>query len=328
MELDPSVLERLTDIQRRFLSVSLDKARVHALLADLGAIVQADAGFAAWLDDGEPWLVCWRTGPQIAAYMARTFAGVDREGNIRSHDPDLDALNRTRRALGGGVHHERALAERDSITNTAYFREAFQPAGMPRVIGMTARLSVGEAVFAFGFQTPESPGFASGRTEALLKLVFASFEAGFQAIDHRHRHRERLEAALRGSPLPAHILGPGDPPVTGSLLQLPLPQLGADTAGRVAHLGVGPVGPSALAAALAQGFGLTPRQTEVAALLLEGRSARAIAAHLGVAYNTARRHCEAILQKTAARHRGELPAIAGACLPVPGQTRRGVTARD
>ncbi|SER80582.1 DNA-binding transcriptional regulator, CsgD family [Tranquillimonas rosea] len=314
MDLDDAVLDRLTDIQRRFLSVSLEQAGIEALLADIGQLVGADAAFAAWLDEGQPWLTPWKAGPEIGTFLAETFAGVDVEGNIRCHDPDLDALNRTRRALGSGVYNEGALASRERITDTAYFRDAFEPAGMPQIVGMTTRLSVGEAIFAFGFQAPDAPGFVSGRTEAILRILLPSFEAGFLAIDRRNRHRERLEQAVRECPVPARISGPDDPPDPGHLLQLPLPELGEDRAGRMSHLLVGRPGPADLARQLAITFGLTPRQTEATALLLEGRSTRAIADRLGVTYNTARRHCEAILQKTEAQRREQLASIAVAAL--------------
>lgn len=318
MEFSAEELDRLTAFQRRFLSISLDRDNVGGLLSEIGTLVGADAGFAAWLDDGAPWMVGWRVGPQIEAYFGETFAGIDRIGNIRCHDPDLDALNRRRRGLGTGVYHENALAPRDRIINTAYHRQAFEPAGMPCVIGMTARLSVGEAVFAFGFQAPEAKGFTTGETEARLRLLLPSFEAGFQAIDRRNRHRERLEDALRATPLPTQIHGPDDPPDPTALLQLPLPELAtpepAESDWCVPHLHIGQIGADRLASAIADRHALTARQNEVVVLLVHGLSTRAIADRLGVTYNTARRHCEAILQKTGVNRRDQLGALGMKCL--------------
>lgn len=84
------------------------------------------------------------------------------------------------------------------IEQTAYFQNGFAPAGMRHVIGMTARLAVGEAIFA----EPDSPGFINARTEALLGLLMPAFEAGFQAIDRRKMHQARLRQLIETSPLP------------------------------------------------------------------------------------------------------------------------------
>ncbi|WP_366940555.1 LuxR C-terminal-related transcriptional regulator [uncultured Rhodospira sp.] len=62
------------------------------------------------------------------------------------------------------------------------------------------------------------------------------------------------------------------------------------------------------AARLAAGFDLTERQTATARLLLAGRSTADIAADLGIRLNTARRHCEAVLEKTGAGQRHTLAA--------------------
>jgi hypothetical protein len=70
-------------------------------------------------------MVTWRAGPQIAAYLEETFAGVDCDGNIRAHDADLDRINLTRRGLGTGIYHERAFEARERIAAARYHREAF-----------------------------------------------------------------------------------------------------------------------------------------------------------------------------------------------------------
>ncbi len=52
-------------------------------------------------------------------------------------------------------------------------------------------------------------------------------------------------------------------------------------------------------------FSLTPREAEVARLLLDGHGTREIAIHLRIAVNTARRHLEHILDKVGAHSRAE-----------------------
>lgn len=309
MELDPDLVHQLVSLQRRFLQLDLEEEPVRELLSEIAEMVGADTAFAGWLDDGQPWLVTWQTGPQLLSYLMENLAGVDRDGNIRSKDPDLDKLNRHRRQLGSGVYNEHALAPRGEIEQTAYFQEGFAPAGMPHVIGMTARLAVGEAVFAFGFAEPEAPGFISGRTETLLGLLMPAFEAGFQAIDRRNMHQARLRQVIESSPLPAHILGADDPPDPDALLQLPLPEL---STGRTAspQLSIQKIRPEKLASVIAETFGLTLRQQEVSALMMAGHATSSIAGTLGIKKNTARRHCEAILQKCGIGRREQLVLLA------------------
>ncbi|MGM0561606.1 MAG: LuxR C-terminal-related transcriptional regulator [Pseudomonadota bacterium] len=61
---------------------------------------------------------------------------------------------------------------------------------------------------------------------------------------------------------------------------------------------------------LAGTFGLTLRQQEVSALLLAGHTTASTSRTLGVKYNTARRHCEAILQQCGIRRREQLAILA------------------
>ena len=296
-------------VQKRLLAADLEPANTEALLSEIAVLVGADAAMGAWLDGGRPWLVTWRAGPQIAAYLEETFAGVDCNGNIRAHDPDLDRVNLIRRGLGTGVYHERAFEARERIEAARYHREAFAPAGMHHVIGMTTRLVVGEGVFAFGYDEGETLAAEEARIQTLLTLLLPAFAHGFQAIDQRARHRERFEKALADAGLPARVLDGETPTPADSLLALPLPDLtpGLDPP---PYLSVSAPDADQQADRLAERFGLTDRQRATAALLLAGRTTAEIADDLGVRLNTARRHCEAVLEKTGAGQRHRLARIA------------------
>lgn len=302
MEVDTRLAKEIAGLQHRLLGVETDTSVIRALLVDTARLVGADAAMAAWLDEGAPWIVTWNAGPQIEAYFARTFAGVDRDGNIRSTDPDLDRVNLTRRQMGTGVRHERAFASRESIENAAFHREAFAPAGMHNVIGMTTRLAVGEAIFAMGYDTADSPSLADGRSEIILNLLLPAFAHGFGAIDRRARNLERLEQAIARSDADVRVHAADTGPA--AMLSLPLPDPGAG------FLSVSTPDTATLARRLARAHGLTKRQQEVAQHVLDGLSTRDIAAHLDISLNTARRHCEAVLTRTGARRRGQLNTLA------------------
>lgn len=315
MELSNRELQKITRLQEAFLNIRLDRGRIGDLLVEVADLVQAQAAMGAWLDGGMPIFVTHRAGPEIEAYFVRVFDGVDLEGNLRATDPDLDRINLSRRRLGSGVYHENVLAERESVTRAAYFQEAFAPAGMHHVIGMTTRLAVGEALFAFGFRGDDDPGFVSGRTEALLRLLLPAFSFGFGAIDRAHRHQERLDKAIADARIPASLSRhginghrPGREGVGIPVIQLPLPALPGQEGSQV-QVSLNPLRLEDLAAALTKRFALTTRQRETAELMLRGLSSRDIAHQLGIRHNTARRHCEAVLLKTGVERRDQLALL-------------------
>jgi DNA-binding CsgD family transcriptional regulator len=312
MEISSKELEQVTRLQEALLNIRLDRTRIRGLLAEIAELVGAKAAMGAWLDGGVPILVTHRAGPEIEAYFVRVFAGVDAEGNIRANDPLLDTINLTRRRMGSGVYHENALADRETITRAAFFQEAFAPAGMHHVIGMTTRLAVGEALFTFGFQGDDDPGFVSGRTETLLRLLLPAFSFGFGAIDRAHRHQERLDKAVADARMPARLekvsrRGLDSRRVSSAkpLIELPLPDLPGEERTDL-HVSLSTLRVEDLATTLAERHGLTPRQRETAELMLRGLTTREIAEKLGVRHNTGRRHSEAVLQKTGATRREQL----------------------
>lgn len=313
MQIDLKHACTLADVQRRLLTLDADPAVVEGILEDVATLVEADSAMAAWLNEGTPLLVTWNAGSQIEAYFFQTFAGVDRDGNIRSTDPVLDRINLTRRQMGSGVYHESAFAGRDVIENAAFHREAFRPAGMNHVIGMTTRLAVGEAVFAMGYASAETPAILQGHTEIILNLLLPAFTTAFDAMDRQERNFERLQRAIAESDMDVSIRdgGQGSAKRSGAFLNLPLP--GPDAG----YLAISPPDATTLATRLADTFGLTPRQQDMARCLLDGLSTKDAAAHLGISVNTARRHCEAVLNRTGVSRRGELNRLAQAHTTTP-----------
>ena len=302
MELDVQHALKIADIQRRLLAFEAEPGTGETILADAAELLDANAAMAAWLNEGAPLLITWKAGPQIEAYFFQTFAGVDRDGNIRSTDPALDSINLTRRQMGSGVYHESAFAGRDVIENAAFHREAFRPAGMNHVVGMTTRLAVGEAVFAMGYEDGDAPALVRGDAEIILNLLLPAFTNAFGALDRQARNSERLQRAISESDLDVSLHDDADD--SRAFLNLPLP--GPDTG----YLAISPPDAATLAARLADNFGLTKRQKDIALCLLDGLSTHEAAARMGISVNTARRHCEAVLNRTGARRRGELNRIA------------------
>ena len=306
MELDVQHALKIADIQRRLLAFEAEPGTGETILADAAELLDANAAMAAWLNEGTPLLVTWNAGSQIEEYFFRTFAGVDRDGNIRSTDPDLDNINLTRRQMGSGVYHESAFARRAVIENAAFHREAFRPAGMNHVVGMTTRLAVGEAVFAMGYSSADAPALVSGRAEIILNLFLPAFVHSFEALDRQARNFERLQRAIVESDMNVTLQDDqlGGDNATGAFLNLPLP--GPDAG----YISISPPDAATLAARLAESFGLTKRQTDTAQCLLDGLSTKEAAARMGISPNTVRRHCEAVLTRTGVSRRSELNRLA------------------
>lgn len=306
MEIDLHTALKVADIQSRFLDLELQPQVVERILEDTANLVDADAAMAAWLNEGTPLLTTWNTGPQIEEYFFRTFAGVDRDGNIRSTDPDLDKINLTRRQIGSGVYRESAFASRGMIEHAAFHREAFSPAGMNYVVGMTKRLAVGEAVFAMGYASGDAPAITGGKTEIVLNLLLPAFTKAFATLDRQARTYERLQNAIAESDMDVSVRDSelGSAEANGAFLNLPLP--GPDSG----YIAISPPNAATLAKRLAETFGLTKRQEDMARCLLDGLSTKEAAARMKISVNTARRHCEAVLTRTGASRRNELNKLA------------------
>lgn len=88
-------------------------------------------------------------------------------------------------------------------------------------------------------------------------------------------------------------------------------------AGAPAPGGAGHPASDVLAAALADDYGLTARETDVARLLLRGWTNAAMARALGISESTARHHTEHVITKLGVRSRAEVPWLALSHLATP-----------
>lgn len=250
LSLSPKTVDAIVGLQNKLLAAAFirERQRLVGLLKELCDLIDAKRSFAAYLEGQEMVFRAYRVGPQIEVYLKNVFRGVDRDGNLLLADPELEEINKRRRQMGAGVHHENRLQDRRIIEKSRFFVEAFAPAGMHHVIGLSTPLSVGEAVFAFGFEGPEDPGFANNQSSDILRLLLPAFGKGF---------RTALQPTT-AAPLP-------EEPARQ--------QVGDDWAK------------------------LTPRQIDVAELIMQGMTDPQIGETLGIATNTARRHSEAVLKR-------------------------------
>lgn len=299
-------LDEIAALQRAFLNPErlANPQYVQGLLVRCRRLAGAARSFGVYPGREAPVFLSDGAGPQIETYLQVHFAGFDKAGNIVLTDPELDEINRRRRQMGAGVHHEGRLKERALIENTRYFREAFEPAGMHHVIGMTCPLPVGEAVFAFGYAGAEDPGFAGARTEPLLGLLLPAFCAGFQALFARGANAAALERALPKLPPGATLLRAPPAADTGAIV-VPGPAL-PDAESSWIALPASAHNPRAMLANAGARYGLTERQIDVAALMLDGCTTPEIAEQLGISRHTARRHCENLMARLGVRSRAAI----------------------
>lgn len=121
-----------------------------------------------------------------------------------------------------------------------------------------------------------------------------------------------LLAAERGrGPMP---LGSTVRARTGEWLHLSASRL-SGAAGRSVSVVLDPTRPGAAAAARLAGLALTPREAEVATLVLRGRSTREISTALLISAHTVQDHLKSVFDKTGVRSRREL---VGLLLASPG----------
>ena len=299
-------LDEISALQEAFLAPGrlANPGYVRGLLVRCRRLAGAMRSFAVFPGREAPVFVNDGTGPQIEAYLKTHFSGFDKAGNIVLTDPELEEINRRRRQMGAGVHHEGRLKARALIEKSGYFREAFAPAGMHHVIGLSCPLQPGEAVFAFGYAGADDPGFSGARTEPLLRLLLPAFCAGFLALAARTANAVAVERALPRLPAGAAVLRE-PPPVENGAVVVPGPPLPDADSSWIA-LPSGTHSPRALLSDAGARHGLTARQVDVAALMLDGCTTPEIAETLGISRHTARRHCENLMARLGVRSRSAL----------------------
>ena len=150
----------------------------------------------------------------------------------------------------------------------------------------------------------------AGLDEALALLPGAAFvvQTGGRIVHANPAGRQRLEKDAKATRerIAACLRRPKD---EGPFQLIPLAARGApDHALAIERAGAPQ--PGADPAILARRFGLTPRQTQVLALLLRGYANRSIAADLQCAVNTVEHHVSAVLAKAGVDSRAELLALA------------------
>src|SRR6056297_181 len=304
LSLTESELSTIAATQTHLLTERLDDtARVRRILSGLQQLVGAARAFAIYPLGSQLPFVEIGVGPQIEAYLGEVFRGFDQDGNALMSDCELEEINRRRRQMGAGVHHENRLKDRHLIENTRFFREAFEPAGMHHVIGMTCPLPVGEAVFAFGFTGEDDPGFEGTRTADLLRLVLLAFQQGFGQAFDRAVNEAALDQALKAWPGSRIVTGPAQDGTSGSAF--PGPALPGAATSWIIFESV-PTLDTASIVRTAKKFGLTARQTQVMEMMLKGLSSNEMAEQLDISSHTARRHCEAVLSRLKLRSRAAI----------------------
>jgi DNA-binding CsgD family transcriptional regulator len=309
-------LERIGRLQRGFLGLphAATRSAVRSALTATRRLVGSDGAFALYFFDGAPVFVADGLDEQLETYLFRQWRGFDEDGFLLFDDPELEAVNRLRRSLGAGVHHESRLADREALRNTAFYREGFAPAGMTCATGMTAPLPVGEAIFAFNLPEAERAALEE-RAGALLALLLPAFETGFTQLYERSIDAAGLAPSLQALPFPAAIVAADgrvvfeneharraperlrrDRHPGGGVYRMPGPVLDGNRASTILLAPAEePVLDLRLAARVLR---LTPRQAEVARLMLQGLSDKDIARSLGISLHTARRHAETVLDRS------------------------------
>ena len=305
LTLSDQQLKVLQEQQHALLTTRLDQEeKLRSIFRALADLIGARRGFVSTTMGGQLSFINESVGPQIEAYLAQVFRGFDAVGNVLLSDPELEEINRRRREMGAGIHHESRLQMRQLIERSHYFQQAFAPAGMHHVIGMSVPLRLGEAIFAFGFESEEDPAFTGEYTIALLRLVLPAFAAGCIEADRRANAENALSEAL-GQMAGTRVLHKAPQRMAKDGVLLPGPAVpGHDQTWIMTEAGTAPEFVDLKQAA--KSHGLTNRQFQVMELMLEGLPSSQIAERLNISPHTARRHGEAILKRLGIRSRSAI----------------------
>lgn len=336
VELNESQMEALLSIQQKLhaLPDAMTVGAIRDILEETAKLIGASRGFSCNWFDGQLVWVPYEIGPQIEDFINENFIGIEEDGNFILRDPDYDLVNRLRRQMGGGVVPDWELYTEDTGPASEWHRDIYVPAGMGQIIGMNVVLPVGESVMAFGFNGPEDPHYRNDTTVNLLKLIHPSYSSAFQRLYAKSFDRPSFLALLDALPYPT-ILRANDGEISSAnaaadgldwtdiatlddelVFHLPGPNL-PDM--RCTEIVIDMREASIDFEDLAVRRGLTDRQAEVAECIAKGASDKEIALQLQISVNTARRHCEAVLDRLGVNSRsGVLFTL------ITGRTARGV----
>lgn len=317
MELNSGDLARIGEIQRAMLRIPNERsiAGIRQLLESIADLINASGAWCGTWFDGELLFVPYKIGPQIEQQFHDNFIGIDEEGYYLMRDPEYEVVNRRRREGGSGVVPDWALHEHASSPEEPprWVVEGMLAAGVTNIIGMTARLPVGEALMVFAFAGEADPAYRDPRTLQLLELLHPLMIAAFEQLYARSFDREAYLQFVGMLPIPAVLRANDGDMVTCSgaaqgrdwdaircsaqddnLLVLPGPNL-PDL--RKTEILIDLSGVDLNFVHQGRQLGLSERQAEVANLIALGLSDKEIARKLEISPNTARRHSEAVLDR-------------------------------
>ena len=313
MELSQKELTQAGDLQRMLLDLPRDRsfAAIRAILELACDFLGAKGGWSGNWFDGQLVFVPYRIGAQIEQQILDNYLGIDEDGYFLMRDPAYELVNRKRREAGSCIMPDWELYD-EHTRQSDYFTKIFAPAGAEWVIGMTARLPVGEAIMVFTYDGPDDPNYRNDRTLAKFALIHPAFVAAFERLYDMSFDRDTFLQLVEMFPYPAILRandgqlcassgaaagrdwdemaggegkgifvlkGPNLPDLRGTEMVIDL----SDSDANLRQLGAK--------------AGLSERQAEVAEQIAMGLSDKEIARALDISPNTARRHCEAVLDR-------------------------------
>ena len=310
--LGPGEISQIAAIQSLLLELprSRDFATIRKILEDTAALIGASRGFSGIWFDGQLNFVPFDIGPQIEQQILDNFIAIDADGYFVMRDKEYELVNRRRREFGSGIQPDWRIYDLHTKISSPWYKEVFAPAGMGQTIGLNTRLPVGEAIMCFGFDGEDDPAYKSNRTLLILELLLPAFVASFEQLYEGSMNRADVLGLIDFLPYPAALrandgelhhanaaAGDKDWNVLTSapgvfVLKGPnLPDL------RGTEIVIDLNGEDISLRELARSRGLSERQADVAEQIALGLADKEIARKLDISPNTARRHCEAVLDR-------------------------------
>lgn len=317
MILNADDLLRISEIQRAMLRIPRERSigGIRELLESIVNLINASGAWCGTWFDGELLFVPYKVGPQIEQQFRDNFIGIDEDGFYLMRDPEYEEVNRRRREGGSAIVPDWVLHEHApmSAEPPRWFAEGILAAGVTNIIGMSARLPVGEALMVFAFDGEDDPAYRDPQTLQLLELLHPSMVAAFEQLYENSFDREAYLQFVGMLPFPAALRANDGDLIASSgaaqgrdwnairrmasddnLFVLPGPNL-PDL--RKTEMLVDLSGLDINFVRQGRQQGLSERQAEVANLIVLGLSDKEIARKLEISPNTARRHSEAVLDR-------------------------------